>query len=271
MKQHAAILTEKEFCFFMWLFFCSIHPSAFRLSPEEAGTRPALEKRKRSALYFSPADSVNITENRERGVRASLPLCPLSSPLPSTRAGEDAESSRATRERRRWSTCSASATLPAQPRRGRVSTFSLRSGGAAPLPQCCTAAKDEAPQHGQAVLPHADHPHLHPHLLPFGRQIDGDGVVRWGQRDHELGLEPQRNLVLVVTGQPVELDAEPEVPVAGGHRRGRGAREISRTPRLADPSVRPLFSLRPPPPPQLPPRRTSRRTSSTSCCALRRR
>jgi hypothetical protein len=82
MKQHAAILTEKEFCFFMWLFFCSIHPSAFRLSPEEAGTRPALEKRKRSALYFSPADSVNITENRERGGQ-SVPSS-MSSLLPAS-------------------------------------------------------------------------------------------------------------------------------------------------------------------------------------------
>jgi hypothetical protein len=87
MKQHAAILTEKEFCFFMWLFFCSIHPSAFRLSPEEAGTRPALEKRKRSALYFSPADSVNITENRERGGQSVPPSMSSLLPLPSTRAG----------------------------------------------------------------------------------------------------------------------------------------------------------------------------------------
>jgi hypothetical protein len=78
--------------------------------------------------------------------------------------------------------------------------------------------------HRPQRLPPADHPHLHPHLLrvlPSGGQIDGDSVVRRGQRDHELGLEPQRDLVLVVAGRPVELDAEPEVPVAGGGRRGR--------------------------------------------------
>jgi hypothetical protein len=37
-----------------------------------------------------------------------------------------------------------------------------------------------------------------------------------GQRDHELGLEPQRDLVLVVPRRPVEVDAEAEAPVEGG-------------------------------------------------------
>lgn len=43
-----------------------------------------------------------------------------------------------------------------------------------------------------------------------------------GQRDHELGLEAQRDLVLVVAGGPVELDAEAEVAVHGGDGRGGG-------------------------------------------------
>ena len=41
--------------------------------------------------------------------------------------------------------------------------------------------------------------------------------------DHELGLEPQCDLVLVVPRGPVELDAEPEVAASGsGGRQGGG-------------------------------------------------
>lgn len=93
--------------------------------------------------------------------------------------------------------------------------------------------------HRPQRLPPPDHPHLHRHrtllaavALPSRGQIDADGVVRRGERDHELGLEPQRDLVLVVARRPVELDPEPELAAAAApprrrrrrRRRRRGAR-----------------------------------------------
>jgi hypothetical protein len=143
---------------------------------QDPNTPHTWKKRERSTLYFSPTDSINITKNRKRGIGAPFPLYPLSPPrfLSTCCVGEDVGSSSAARERRRWSTCDMSATLLAQPCCCCVFTC------VAPLPQRCTTAKDEVPQHRQAVLRPADHPHLHHHLLPFGRQIDGDDVVRWG-------------------------------------------------------------------------------------------
>ena len=78
--------------------------------------------------------------------------------------------------------------------------------------------------HRAQRLPSPDDPHLHPHVVPVvrGLEIDADDVVGRGQRDHELGLEAQRDLVLVVAGGPVELDAEAEVAVHGGDGRGGG-------------------------------------------------
>lgn len=42
-----------------------------------------------------------------------------------------------------------------------------------------------------------------PHLVPVLRELqtNADGVVGDVQGDHELGLEAQRNLVLVVAGE----------------------------------------------------------------------
>jgi hypothetical protein len=82
--------------------------------------------------------------------------------------------------------------------------------------------------HGPQCLPPPDHTHLdlHHFLLPVVSrdQVDGDGVVGRGQRDHELGLEAERDLILVVPRRPFELDAEADVAVAGGGGRGGGYR-----------------------------------------------
>ena len=81
--------------------------------------------------------------------------------------------------------------------------------------------------HGSQRLPPPDHAHLDPHpfLLPVvvhRGQVNGDGIVGRGQRDHELGLEAERDLILVVPRRPVELDAEAEVAVACASGGGRG-------------------------------------------------